>query len=125
MYRRAIIITLAFAIVLSIGAPLRAQAAAGHKLSSPRFCFGSVPIACAAPLKSKAVQTLSPATTIAAIPPASIVRWLDRRRLRIRLAADYDFFQTNTVGAQGSGKAIDAMLKVTFPGGRFSNTMIF
>ncbi len=119
MYRRAIIITLAFAIILFFGASPRAQAA--------RFCFGSVPIACAIPLKAKALQTLNHTATIAVTPPVNVPApsWLERDRWKYRLAIDYNFVQTNAVGTQGSGKAIDAVLKVTLPGNRLSNSIAF
>jgi hypothetical protein len=107
MYKRAATAALVFAFFLSLSAPPHARAAALHATARPRFCFGSVPVPCAP-------------TVIEQATPKRDESW--RNRWRVRLGVDYDFVQTNTVGGQGSGNAIDANLKITLPGGRFSNT---
>ncbi len=122
MYRRAAICALVFSFILTVSGPLRANAAYRH-VPTPRFCFGSVPVACAPAKPQKAAQAVAAATVIEQAVPTAGLRWRDR--WHVRLGVDYDFVQTNTLGAQGSGNAIDANLKVTLPGGHFSDEFRF
>lgn len=122
MLRRAAIAALVFSFIVTISGSLRASAAYRH-VGQPRFCFGSVPIACAPAKPLKAAQAVGAAVVIGQAAPARRNLW--RNHFHVRLSLDYDFVQTNTLGAQGSGNAIDANVKLSLPGGRFSDTFRF
>lgn len=121
MCRRALTAALISAFVLPFAATLHARAASLKTALVPRFCFGSLPVACPVFKSPKAVRVTPLTTTIEQANP--VVRY--RSKWRFRLSADYDLVQTNTLGGQGSGDAVDAALKIRFPGGRFSDTFRF